>query len=410
MKPYFDLSEAQQMLGIAYVADLLGPHTVDGKIVKLDPQNLESNPLPNDNGENYPYPAKQIWPDGWTPGIPLHEFEKLIENVWHRSIVQADPGNLPPFIVDKIKGFGANNVIVTYNKSLDAYCVAFAGTENEIGALQDLDFTPVTAGPIDIKDYNSSANYIVNPSYYKPSNNTNQPPVVEPLMHFGFRIAVEEYTVKATVDTRHNLIDAFKSLGKTEINLFVTGHSLGAAMAGVFSAWIQAGGLEAAGITKVNLKTYTFASPKWANDALANNFDNGITKNNMCYRIVNNLDTVPQIPPTIEWLQDLNNPGMINALLPPLIQKAMTLFQDSFKIIFPNGAPNLNYVHVGNTVVAQSSFPVEYEGTNLPASLFPNLKDPQVAATALQKTWWQHWPWVYYDAMSAPTGQQATSN
>lgn len=222
------------------------------------------------------------------------------------------------------------------------------------------------------------------------------------MMHYGFRVAVEEYTVKAEVDARHNLIEAFKSLDKTEINLFVTGHSLGAAMAGVFSAWVQAGGLKAAGIETVNLKTYTFASPKWANDALANNFDNGITKNNMCCRIVNNLDTVPQIPPTIEWLNALNNPSMINALLPKELVNVLNFLK----------LPNLNYVHVGNTFVAQAPFPVVYEDATLPASLFPgDVNDPKVPATELQQTWWQHWPWVYYSALPqpSPSEQQKTA-
>jgi hypothetical protein len=395
MQPNFILSEAQQMLALAYVADLLGPHIVDNKIAVTPPANDANNPLPNDDGTTYPYPVFPIWPAGWKPGFPTI-LPKDIENVWHRSIVQADPGNLPPFIVNKIKAFGANNVIVTYNEEMDAYCVAFAGTENEIGALQDIDFTPVTAGPIVSEEYNSNTTYIVNPEYYNQPASPNQPPVVEPMMHYGFRIAVEEYTVKALPLVRHNLIEAFKSLGKSSINLFVTGHSLGAAMAGVFSAWVQAGGLEAAGITNVNLKTYTFASPKWANDALANNYDNLITKNGMSYRVVNNLDTVPQIPPTIEWLNALNNPSMVNALLPKPLVDVLNLLK----------LPNLNYVPVGSTYVAQSSFPVIYDQQYLPSSLFPGKPDTQVAPTALQQAWWQHWPWVYYNAMTLYDGQQ----
>lgn len=398
MEPNFILSEAQQMLALAYAADLLGPHLVDNKIVVTPPANEASNPLPNDDGTTYPYPVFPIWPAGWTPGF-LTILPKDIENVWHRSIVQADPDNIPPFVANKIKAFGANNVIVTYNESIDAYCVAFAGTENETGALEDIDFTPVTAGPIVSDEYNSDTTYIVNPEYYNQPTSANQPPVVEPMMHFGFRLAVEEYTVKALEEARYNLIDSFKSLGKTSINLFVTGHSLGAAMAGVFSAWVQAGGLAAAGITSVNLKTYTFASPKWANDALANNYDNGITKNGMSFRVVNNLDTVPQIPPTIEWLNALNNPSMVNALLPtPLVDVLNAL-----------KLPNLNYVPVGNTIVAQGSFPVVYEGADLPSSLFPGNNASDVAATTLQQTWWQHWPWVYYNGMLGNQQQASAS-
>lgn len=407
MQPNFNLTEAQQMLALSYAADLLGPRkNPDGKgFTTLKPANNRENPLPNDNGTVYPYPVDPIWPAGWTPGFPV--IDTLLFNVWHRSILQAAPANIPPIIAN-LK-FGSNNVIVTYNESLDAYAVAFAGTENLTGALEDVAFVPVPAGPLDYSFYNSSATYIVNPDYYNQPTSSGQPAVVQPCMHFGFRVAVEEYTVKAANGSLHNLIEAFQALGKSSINLFVTGHSLGAAMAGVFSAWVQAGGLQAAGITTVNLKTYTFASPKWANDALANNFDNGLTKNNMIYRVVNNLDTVPQIPPTIEWLNDLNNPSMIKALLPLKPPAFLEDLANKLKEIFPNGYPNLNYVHVGNAYVVQGEFPVVYEGSTLPASLFPGSGNADAPADSLMQEWWQHWPFVYYNAMTNASATRASA-
>lgn len=133
MKPYFDSTEALEMLGLAYAADLLGPHKQDDKsgFKPIKPQNDPTNPLPNDNGTTYPYPAKHIWPDGWTPAFPIKGFKIFFENVWDRSILEADPDNLPPFIINR--KLGANNVVVTYSQLVDAYCVAFAGTENVLG-------------------------------------------------------------------------------------------------------------------------------------------------------------------------------------------------------------------------------------------------------------------------------------
>lgn len=410
MQPNFNLSEAQQMLALAYVADLLGPRkNPDGKgTVTTPPANEKSNPLPNDNGTTYPYPVSPIWPAGWTPAVPV--LDPYLFNVWHNSIVQAAPFGLPPILADL--SVGANNVIITYNETLDAYAIAFAGTENLLGVMEDIAMIPVSAGPLNFPLYQSDTTYIVNPSYYNQPGAV--PPVVEPSMHFGFRLAVEGYTVKAQTGARNNLVEAIQSFGKSEIDLYITGHSLGAAMAGVFSAWLQANPIE--GIT-INQKVYTFAPPKFANDVLGSNYDNGLTKNGYSFRIVNNLDTVPQIPPTIEWLNDLNNPSMIEALIPKAapsnsltasftadtLQKIKAIFGD---LHLPK--LNFNYVAIGNNVPAFGTFPVVYNQDSFPSSFFPNGEATPTTLTQMQKEWWQHWPPVYYEALNA--GESATSN
>lgn len=407
MQPNFILSEAQQMLALAYVADLLGPRkNPDGKgTVTTPPANDRSNPLPNDNGSTYPYPVNPIWPAGWAPALPSF----FIENAWHASIFQAAPDGIPPILANL--SLGSNNVIFTYNESIDAYAIAFAGTENLLGVLEDIAMIPVSAGPLNFPLYQSNTSYIVNPSYYNQQGAV--PPVVEPAMHFGFRLAVEGFTVKAQTGARNNLVECFQRLGKSEIDLYITGHSLGAAMAGVFSAWLQANPIE--GIT-INQKVYTFAPPKFANDVLGANYDNGLTKNGYSFRVVNNLDTVPQIPPTWEWLNDLNNPSMIGALIPKtaqengitssfsadILQKIKEIFGD---IQLPN--LNFNYVAIGNNVPAFGTFPVVYNQDNFPASFFPNGETTPTTLSQMQKEWWQHWPPVYYEAMSQ--GQTATA-
>ncbi|HYG16186.1 MAG TPA: hypothetical protein VEC12_10580, partial [Bacteroidia bacterium] len=323
MNPNFNLDEAQQMLALSYAADLLGPKSNGkGGTVTMKPTSDPGNPLPNDDGKHYPYPqnaqnTNKIWPAGWAPGTPY--LDKT--NPWGPSIMQADPKNIPPILADlKI---GANNVLFAKNNG--SYVIAFAGTENLIGAVDDVSFVSVNAGPLkltynNVTFYESPASYIINPDYYNQGSDVT-PKVIQPMMHFGFRVAVEQYTVKAATNASYNLINAMKSAfnGQSSVNLYITGHSLGAAMAGVFTAWLQAGGLAPwLPNVKLNIKTYTFASPKWANDALAENFDNGITKNGYFHRVVNNLDSVPQIPPTWESAADLNNPAMVKALLPKL--------------------------------------------------------------------------------------------
>lgn len=415
MEPNFNLSEAQEMLALAYVADLLGPTSQPGEkgFHTITPANDKTNPLPDDNGSTYPYPTAPIWPAGWEPGVPV--LDTLLHNVWHNSIVQAAPDNIPPIIANM--KYGSNNIIITKNVNTGAYAIAFAGTENLTGVLEDIAFIPVSAGPLDFSFYKSDTTYIVNPEYYKQPAGTT-PPVVEPSMHFGFRYSVEEYTVKAKAGTRHNLLEVFQRIGEyeKEIDLYITGHSLGAAMAGVFSAWVQANGLP--GIDKVNLKTYTFASPKWANDALANNYDNGVTSSGYSYRVVNNLDTVPQIPFTWQGLNDLNNPNMIKALipvkaenetaLPPFINKLIAEAEEMMKGL---SSENFNYVDVGSSYPVMGEFPVALPktDTNYPAWCFPNGNVNNKQLASLQQEWWQHWPWVYYKALEEKASSQSSN-
>lgn len=407
MNPDFILSEAQQMLAFSYVADILGPH----KTGPIAPSPDFANPLGlNDDGKHYPYPVMPIWPSGWTPAFKSPD--KLFP--WKNSVLKADPVVKPNELIKYF--FGANNVVAAYNSDLNAFVIAFAGTENLDGMTQDLMFTPAPAGPFTGKYYSSSACYYTDANYYNPSLPEGQPNVIKPMMHLGFRLAVEEYTVNAKDSC--NLVTAFKNVvaekNLTQLNLFVTGHSLGGAMAGVFSAFVNAGGL---GLSiPVNLKTYTFAAPKFANDALANNIDNTLTKAGFYYRVVNNLDSVPQIPPTIEWLNDLNNPAMINAFLPkdnPVV-KALSAVYDliaiGFKFMFPNENPDFNYVHSGTPQVVQGTFPIVYTGSNLPPQVFPGgTPSFPTPATTLTQQWWQHWPYVYYWALmqNNPLGQEA---
>lgn len=409
MQPNFNSDEAKEMLALSYAADLLGPTSVPGEkgFHTIEPAKDKSNPLPDDNGSTYPYPTAPIWPANWEPGVPVLD-PILYPNPWHNSIVQAAPDNVPPIIAN-LK-FGSNNIIITKNTQTGAYAIAFAGTENLTGVLQDIAFIPVSAGPLNFTFYKSDTTYIVNPDYYNQPANTS-PPVIHPTMHFGFRYAVEEYTVKAKAGTRHNLLEVFQRIGENEkeIDLYITGHSLGAAMAGVFSAWVQANGLP--GIDKVNLKTYTFASPKWANDALANNYDNGVTSNGYSFRVVNNLDTVPQIPFTWQGLNDLNNPNMIKALipvksedggfkLPAFVSNAIDKAKELLSKL-PN--ENFNYVDVGTSYPVMGEFPVALpkDETNYPAWCFPNGNTNDKTLASLQQEWWQHWPWVYYRALEA---------
>lgn len=387
MNAGFDPQEAREMLGLSYAIDLLGTHGAPPKQRK--PTNDPQNPIPDDDGKTYPYPIAPIWPSGWTPA-----FTSNPTSVWDASILTPKPF---------LGLLGTNNVLITYNESRNAYAVAFAGTQNLLGGIEDVGIIPVYAGKVDGKRYTSETEYITNPSYYPDSVADGQPKVIQPLMHLGFRMAVEQFTVKAKHD-KFSLIKLFQSLGKSEIDLYVTGHSLGGAMAGVFSAWIQATGIE--GMT-INLKTYTYASPKIGNDSFVNNFDAGATQKGMAFRCFNNLDTVPQIPPTWESFSDLNNPEMVTGILKLIWSKGESVLPKSVqkwldKIKLPSlDLPNFNYCHVGSPIPLHGSFPVETTDTEMPAKYFPNGMSAPESISNTQKVWWQHWPWVYYEALEA---------
>lgn len=404
LKPNYDLQEAREMLALSYVADLLGPKSEPGKkgFFVTPPANNVQDPLPNDDGTVYPYPVFPIWPQGWQPAVPGPP-----DNPWKWSILQAAPFNLPPALLNL--RMGSNNVIVSYHPGRDAYVVAFAGTENITGMLDDVSFLPVSAGPLDLPLYKSNTSYVSNFNYYKPTppgGAVQQPPVLMPVMHFGFRFAVEEYTVHAASGKPYNLIELFQKLGKKEIDIYVTGHSLGGGMASVFSAWLQATGIPG---VKTNVKMYSFAAPKPGNDVFTDNFDAGLTRSNMAYRVINSLDSVPQLGFTWETFADLNNPGMVKNLIPggggssdkdtSSIWKRMV---DKVKELLPGHLPNFNYSHVGSTVAYMGQFPVAFPGTDFPSVYFPG--DPNtphpLSNPNLMQQWWQHWPHVYYEIMN----------
>lgn len=459
MQPNYNLEEASAMLAMSYAADLLGP----GKLVLNEKNKLAgfelmtpiadnpNNPITDDDGSHFPYPICPIWPSGWTPAIPVPEPHKGSKaNAWALSIWRSSPLDTPlleRFAKLAVHGtntkYGMNNVIFAYNKKSDTYAIAFAGTENALGGLEDVTCYLTTArGDLDIPLVNlpgipfhlgeisikSNANYVTDPNYYSAPVLDGQPPVVKPLMHFGIRLATEAFTVHATRE--HSLIEKLKLVakGKKEINVIVTGHSLGGGIAQAFAAWLHADGIPG---VNINVKLYSFAAPKIFNDVAADNFNSGLSRKGYAYRIANNLDTVPQLGFTLESVATLQNPAMVTAVvallgnfaenktlhiaenmakrlkikLPEVIEKAaVTADKDAIKLIQTlEGLPGMNYAHIGNPVPVKGAYPVKYNGPTdqYPAYLFPNQISPSKIEPLSETTcqWWQHWPWVYYQAM-----------
>jgi len=96
--------------------------------------------------------------------------------------------------------------------------------------------------------------------------------------------------------------------------VYVTGHSQGAAMATLLRSYLQYG----AGMPQgVGYKTYVFAQPKPGNDHYAADFESRFSNVGLGFRVTNSLDWVPQVPFTIEILSDINVPNPLSVLTQP---------------------------------------------------------------------------------------------
>jgi triacylglycerol lipase len=96
------------------------------------------------------------------------------------------------------------------------------------------------------------------------------------LVHSGFSIGVNEvnFTIK------HHL--------NYEKPIFITGHSQGAALAGIFAVVLRLSGVEAEAV-------YNYGQPRMGGNCFAGNYERLLGP--MTYRIVNNNDTVTRVPP-----------------------------------------------------------------------------------------------------------------
>lgn len=450
------------MLGLSYAADLLGPAGFSAGEVRnwtKDYSNNLNNPLKDDDGCHHPYPVG-VWPAGWTPGVANAKDES---RPWDASVIvpgafQGQLEHILKTVLDKVNlsnvdaallaeefkfmWLGANNAIVTFNEEQNAYAIAFAGTQNAIGGLQDLAAWPVTAESLDLIAYKSETTYIYNP--LKAQQGTS-------LMHLGFRLAVEQFTVKAA--SGNSMIKLLTELntgsrGKDDqgrLRVFVTGHSLGAAMGSVFTAWLQANQSEAGflekhpGFPKLDLKMYVFATPKTGNQHFVNSFNLGLTNAGRAFHVDNTLDAVPEIPLTMQSISSLSNPEMLTGLvgdedeetLPTpadlslqaqneehpekrksLVQRisamvwrsSISTAEAAVKLAFrvDSIVPDCNYGHPGMPIMVQGEAPLALDSPLIDGEFYPGdgvARKTTFASDAVIMLWWQHWPWVYRKAL-----------
>lgn len=416
--PGFSADEAKELLGMCVIANYLGPVVFPPFPVGLTPSADPDDPLTNDDGRTYPYPANRIWPAGWGPGVQSSDALRP----WAPSVLTSRLSNGAP----------VNGAIVSYNAARNAYAIAFAGTLNTGAAMQDEAALLVPAGPINTPYLVSNENYALPfstaaelPSGVVTNDPPVQPPPKPPMVHLGYRSAVESLAVDLAMPL--NLRSILSGLPGDEIDLYVTGHSLGAAVAQLFSAWVRAGGVPG---KKVNVKCYSFATPKSCNTPMASNYALALGNDGFSYRVENSLDTAPQLPPTKVVTSDLINPAIAGDLSskaePSGLYEASPL-APLVKIILGSEPPkpaelplplaivativggliqalsheepavSMDYVGMGVPHVLAAQYPVVYEGQYYPGDLFParDPRDPVPIPDDTTRTWWQHWPYNY---------------
>src|SRR5215468_7253129 len=64
-------------------------------------------------------------------------------------------------------------------------------------------------------------------------------------------------------------------------------------------------------------KTYVYAQPKPGNDHYACDFESRFCNSGFAFRVTNSLDWVPQVPFTLEFLGDINEPNPLSVLTTP---------------------------------------------------------------------------------------------
>jgi len=97
-----------------------------------------------------------------------------------------------------------------------------------------------------------------------------------------------------------------------DADLFITGHSQGAAVATLCRSFFEYSSLNP--VKDAAFKTYVYAQPKPGNDHYAYDFDRIASQTGYAFRVSNNLDWVPQAPFTIELPRDWNTPNPFQQL------------------------------------------------------------------------------------------------
>ena len=94
--------------------------------------------------------------------------------------------------------------------------------------------------------------------------------------------------------------------------VYITGHSQGAAVAALVASYLHYPNYLTSALPSLHHKTYVFAQPKPGNDQYSWDFEQAVASQGLGIRVTNPLDWVPQVPLTIQFLQDVNTPNPLS--------------------------------------------------------------------------------------------------
>jgi hypothetical protein len=126
-------------------------------------------------------------------------------------------------------------------------------------------------------------------------------------VHLGFVLG----TLLLLKDSNDGILARLKALVPAGSEVYVTGHSQGAAMATLLRSYLHYPNPDRP--DGYAYKTYVFAQPKPGNDHYAADFESRFSNGGHAFRITNSLDWVPQVPFTIELLGDIDQPNLLSA-------------------------------------------------------------------------------------------------
>jgi hypothetical protein len=391
----------------------------------LDRSATGPSPVVTQGQPPTPSPYQPVWPEGW--GLPPGHTN------WNDCIFES---KFP--VLDGTTGLVIetnNTALLAWNASRNQYALAFAGTKNELNALEDLAAIPVSAGPLKLGELEQAVaqhhartpaassvgswlqrlgELTLSSSRYVPASYTPPRPAQ---MHLGFRLAFESLNSRLTVGLLHRPLSEALSKLPNGAELFVTGHSLGGGLTTVATAWLTSGNLD----KSFQLKTYSFAAPKAGNESFANWLNQSLANAQRFFRVYHSMDTIPQVPFTYQFSKaDLNNPQMLESLLPASLPSWLQGALDAFLNAELPGGASLNYTHAGAPYLLSGDEPLVFTGEYWPAVYFPGLppqpffpvnpNDPpqqqeaELKKQEMMRQWWPHMPWVYLNLLKSLPG------
>lgn len=247
-------------------------------------------------------------PDSKNPWHKLYDIiiknaDKKYPKGWNKNTLANDPS---------LNGFGPwQNAWILYQgvgKYAGSYTIAIRGTviSSVPSAIEDVLTNPVSA-------QNFLSNKVQFVSLFSP----------DAAVHSGFAHA----TFTLMLDENFGILKILHDKVPTNLNVYITGHSQGAAMVSLVHAFLHYAmindkkgspvfGFET---TQYKLKSYGFAQPKPGNISFAADFARITQKYDNAIVINNDIDFVPKTPATLEqgedWSQSLQGSSLSSKII-----------------------------------------------------------------------------------------------